>query len=220
LTFTDVSSAIRDFDIPKIGSDVGATVLTKVSQSPKTLQHFVSNIGRHDIYYTRKLSSIVQILNFVPSIRDEKGKKRNPSELKKVTFASAPLRDVFLCALNSTLFYWYLTVWSDCRNLNKREVFGFPLTPTNDKVDDNFSDLANALMSDFQQHSKVLQMNYKDWGSMRIQCLYPKYSKPIIDKIETALARNYGFTEEELDFIINYDIKYRMGATSEQEDAE
>jgi hypothetical protein len=25
------------------------------------------------------------------------------------------------------------------------------------------------------------------------------------------LARHYGFTEEELDFIINYGIKYRMG---------
>lgn len=25
------------------------------------------------------------------------------------------------------------------------------------------------------------------------------------------LAKHYGFTEEELDFIINYDIKYRRG---------
>jgi hypothetical protein len=25
------------------------------------------------------------------------------------------------------------------------------------------------------------------------------------------LAQHYGFTDEELDFIINYDIKYRMG---------
>jgi hypothetical protein len=25
------------------------------------------------------------------------------------------------------------------------------------------------------------------------------------------LAKYYGFTDEELDFIINYDIKYRMG---------
>ena len=25
------------------------------------------------------------------------------------------------------------------------------------------------------------------------------------------LAKHYGFTEEELDFISNYDIKYRMG---------
>ena len=39
----------------------------------------------------------------------------------------------------------------------------------------------------------------------------PKY----IDEIDTVLARHYGFTEEELDFIINYDIKYRMGKKSE-----
>lgn len=42
-------------------------------------------------------------------------------------------------------------------------------------------------------------------------CYYPKLSKPIIDEIDKVLARHYGFTEEELDFIINYDIKYRMG---------
>ncbi len=36
-------------------------------------------------------------------------------------------------------------------------------------------------------------------------------AKPIIDKIDEFLAKHYGFTEEELDFIINYDIKYRMG---------
>ena len=27
----------------------------------------------------------------------------------------------------------------------------------------------------------------------------------------TLQVKHYGFTEEELDFIINYDIKYRMG---------
>lgn len=36
-------------------------------------------------------------------------------------------------------------------------------------------------------------------------------AKPIIDEIDRVLAEHYGFTEEELDFIINYDIKYRMG---------
>ena len=36
-------------------------------------------------------------------------------------------------------------------------------------------------------------------------------SKPIIDEIDKVLAKHYGFTEEELDLIINYDIKYRMG---------
>jgi len=31
------------------------------------------------------------------------------------------------------------------------------------------------------------------------------------------LAAHYGFTDEELDFIINYDIKYRMGRETRNE---
>jgi hypothetical protein len=34
---------------------------------------------------------------------------------------------------------------------------------------------------------------------------------PLIDQIVTLLAQHYGFTEKQLDFIIKYDIKYRMG---------
>ena len=45
-------------------------------------------------------------------------------------------------------------------------------------------------------------------------------SKPIIDEIDKVLAEHYGFTDEELDFIINYDIKYRMGKGLEGEDEE
>ena len=32
------------------------------------------------------------------------------------------------------------------------------------------------------------------------------------------LARHYGFTAEELDFILNYDIKYRLGRDTENEE--
>ena len=35
------------------------------------------------------------------------------------------------------------------------------------------------------------------------------------DEIDRALARHYGLSDEELDFIINYDVKYRMGASAE-----
>jgi len=31
------------------------------------------------------------------------------------------------------------------------------------------------------------------------------------------LAKHYGFTAEELDFILNYDIKYRMGRDAGEE---
>ncbi len=47
-----------------------------------------------------------------------------------------------------------------------------------------------------------------------------KKSKNIIDEIDTVLAEYYGFTEEESDFIINYDIKYRMGKELENREEE
>ena len=37
-------------------------------------------------------------------------------------------------------------------------------------------------------------------------------------KAESFLAKRYGLTEEELDFIINYEIKYRMGRDTEPDD--
>ena len=45
----------------------------------------------------------------------------------------------------------------------------------------------------------------------------------LFEDIDRVLMQHYGFTEEELDFIINYDIKYRMGlagqaATGDQDD--
>ena len=42
-------------------------------------------------------------------------------------------------------------------------------------------------------------------------CLRDGYIKSI-DKMDECIADRYGLTEEELDFIINYDIKYRMGS--------
>jgi hypothetical protein len=43
-------------------------------------------------------------------------------------------------------------------------------------------------------------------------------SKPIIEKTNKVLAKLCGVTEEELNFIINYDIKYRTGGELEGEE--
>ena len=46
-----------------------------------------------------------------------------------------------------------------------------------------------------------------------------KPCKSILVEIDTVLAKHDGFTAEELDFIVNYDIKYRLGRGAETEDA-
>ena len=66
-------------------------------------------------------------------------------------------------------------------------------------------------MKNYQKNSKIKYTYYQSVGQVEYQEFYPKLSKPIIDQIDCVLAEHYGFTQEELDFIINYDIKYRMG---------
>jgi len=46
--------------------------------------------------------------------------------------------------------------------------------------------------------------------------IQPSLLQPQPDRV---LAQHYGFTDEELDFIINYDIKYRMGRDSGGDDS-
>ena len=79
-----------------------------------------------------------------------------------------------------------------------------------------FAELTDKLMLDLKAHSQRKEAYYKSIGQVAYS---DKYAKPIIDKIDRTLAKYYNFTEEELDFIFNCDIKCRMGKDSAEEDA-
>ena len=66
-------------------------------------------------------------------------------------------------------------------------------------------------MKDLQENAKKKKISTQGGDSISYCEYYASKSKPIIDEIDRVLAEHYGFTDEELDFIINYDIKYRMG---------
>ena len=76
--------------------------------------------------------------------------------------------NICLCVLNSSLFYWLLTLWSDCRNLNRREILGFPLDikAMDASLRGALDRLAKTLMNDFSEHSLILKMSYSKWGAM------------------------------------------------------
>ena len=220
LTYSNTKEFIKDGSISKVATKIEKSILEKVTLQKKYLDLYINKTGTYQIFYTRKLSGFVQILDFIPEIYDNNNQKRDPSELKNLSFSTKEIRDVFLVLLNSNLFYWFLTIYSDCRNLNKREIGSIALDFENlpKSLHQPLSDLSMALMDDFKSNSKLLEMSYEKLGKMKIQCIYPKFSKPIIDEIDRVLAQHYGFTEEELDFIINYDIKYRMGKDNGSDD--
>jgi len=175
--------------------------------------------GKFRVFYARKVHAFLNVLDFIPKIYDGHGKRRDPSEQKMLEFDTKPLADAALCALNSTLFRWFLSTFSDCRNLNRREVLSIPLGLSHvvQQEGARVAKLARSLSESLQQNSETREMRFKD-DVLKVQCIIPRHSKPILDEIDTVLAGHYGFTAEELDFILNYDIKYRLGRDAESDD--
>jgi len=66
-------------------------------------------------------------------------------------------------------------------------------------------------MKDYKYNSEMKEKTSALTGNIVYQEFYPRKSKSIIDEIDQVLATHYRFSAEELDFILNYDIKYRMG---------
>jgi hypothetical protein len=55
-------------------------------------------------------------------------------------------------------------------------------------------------------------------GEVRLQSFSAALSKPVLDKIDAVLGRYYKLMPNELDFVINYDIKYRLGAEASDDE--
>ena len=75
-------------------------------------------------------------------------------------------------------------------------------------------------MAHMRTHAERKVIRTSDGHEISYDNFYGSKSKPIIDEIDRILAKHYGFTDEELDFIINYDIKYRMGRESGEDTEE
>jgi hypothetical protein len=136
---------------------------------------------------------------------------KSSNEYKTFYFDTIVERDNFVASMNSSLFFYFWETVSDCWHITNQELSEFRLSLK--KIEGNdLSNLAKELESDLEAKKGYV-------GSVQTEYeYYHKKSKPIIDEIDRVLAKHYGFTEEEFDFIVNYDIKYRMGG--ELEDGE
>ena len=133
---------------------------------------------------------------------------------KKCYFQSSEKSKYYMAALNSNLFWWYYAVNYDMFNCKDYMIFAFRLNYNNNS---KLESLANELEEDLLKNRQELITHSKTRGVVNSYVYKKRYSKPIIDLIDVVLSKYYGFTEEELDFIINYDIKYRMGGDLEED---
>ncbi len=215
----DSTSSLVEEAIPKICTKIESEILSRLANDNPLARYFTTH-SRHVVYYTRKLRYFVQFFDFVPLIKDSKGKKIEPTELKELLLATESNKEVVIAVLNSSLFFWFFCAFSDVRNVNKREILAFRCSL--DKIDPTLAgelrSLGGKLMKDFDKNSRMLTGNYGESGVLHIQSFQPRLSKPIIDEIDTVLAKHYGLKQEELDYILNYDAKYRLGRDTDKEE--
>ena len=117
---------------------------------------------------------------------------------------------IFSAAFNSNLFWWYYSINYDLFNFKDYMIFGFQLTYPMSFVKE-LGKLSDLMENSLRNNAVYYQIKSKTAGVNQTVTYQKHLSKNEMDEIDKILAKHYGFTEEELDFIINYDIKYRMG---------
>ena len=207
LAFTDIGDLHYDSAIPKISSPIHLRILTKMLGAARTVGSTLA-VPRGDtreILYHSTPVSWIRAHTEPPYFRSDRDGEKVPTGLNRL-WPMLEISESVHCILTSTSFFiWWLSL-SDCYHLNRPEVISFPLAK-----DDALKPLSVELEGDMNANAKRRVYHYKTSGRVEYDEFYLKMSKHIIDKIDRTLAEHYGFTEEELDFIINYDIKYRMG---------
>ena len=126
-----------------------------------------------------------------------------------MNFSDARTKELALSVLNSTLFYWFYQMRTNCRDFNPSDFKTFPLPKFTKNAE--FTTLAGRLTKQLDKSTSRTSADHTLTVSIQFETFRPRDCKPIIDEIDTVLAKHYGFTDEELDFILNYDIKYRLG---------
>jgi hypothetical protein len=185
---------------PKLGYDLENSILQKVLKQDCVNRYLAPTPNSNTMFYRSAGGLYWKVfINFPWPYQTTSN--------KQCSFLPEYDRDVFVTLFNSSLFWWYYTVTFDSFNLKDYMLFGFRFSyPEDDLIVRALQTLCQELMDNFRQHAKHLKR-----GNTGSYTIYARKAKTIIDKIDRILAKHYGFSAAELDFILNYDIKYRVG---------
>jgi len=199
--------------IPQVGCPQAASILDKLESAS---HHVVASYSAPSssgylIHYHRSPRYWIRSTDFAQYFRSPT-RQRSVHHFRDVYLAGERPGKVVAAALNSSLFFlWFLSIGNG-RNLTGVDVLQFPIGDTGSEHLDKLPAVFDRLMLDYQANSFVRTREDCEFQEFR-----PSLSKPIMDEVDGVLTKHYGFTDEELDFIINYDIKYRMGRDAGEE---
>ena len=204
--------------MPKIGNYLAESILKKMD-SFKTAS-FLNNAFQVSFYVHRIPYNYVKAFDFAPYFYNEVDGEKKSEDYKTYYLHDSKHSQIMLAVLNSNLFFWWWYALFEGYHCGKHEIQSFPIgldTMTNE-IQRKLIELAGVLMKNIKSNKNRKNCWYKNTGKVVYDEFYPRKSKAIIDQIDLVLTKHYGLSEEESDYIINYDIKYRSGKDSEEDE--
>jgi hypothetical protein len=206
---------------PKYSTSMTVSIFEKLSNDlVKTIEAISAvSVSENFIFYQEATQYWVKAIHEIPFYQ-RNSIQSAPSHGRYLYFQNPETPKAISSLLNSSLFYIYFIAYSDCFHLSDTIVANFP-TKINLESDKSLIKLGDELLKSLKSNSESKTIETRDGEIIDYAEFFTSKSKPIIDQIDQILAQHYGFTDEELDFIINYDIKYRMGrdAANDAEEA-
>jgi len=201
------------FWVPKLSEKIEQSLLEKVCRTKIVLYQLMRD-SEHRVYYRTTGGLYWKVFTDFPPAFRVNGIEGHSTRETWFTLAQKNMVRAAIAALSSDIFWWWYAITSNCRDLNPYDIQNFPL-PDSLIGDPQLDFLGGIYLEDLKKNSVMLIRQQRQTGRTETQSFKIQKSKPIIDEIDRILAKHYGFTDEELDFIINYDIKYRMGQETE-----
>lgn len=218
LSFNETIDIPNFNTITKVGSTIEATILRKLQMSGSTVAPYLQST-QSGCYYHNAPIHWVRAFTFAPYFWSERDGEKISDHYKPISLDNNQHTRCFIAIMNSSLFYCWFVWTSNCRDLTAREIGNFYFDPS--RLSQDFivalEKCSDRLMKCYKSISLMINVNYTATGKVKYEQIDTKQCKAIIDEIDHILAKHYGFTEEELDFIINYDIKYRVGQEGVEE---
>jgi len=166
------------------------------------------------MYYQEACRYWVKAIEGMPFFK-RNGERVEPPHGRTIHFTSRLASSFATCLLNSSLFYWLYSAMCDCEHINDGFVREFPIPSGWDQID--WAVLSSKLMKSLAANATRKKISTKQGHKIEYDEMNAVESKAVIDEIDTTLAQAFGLSSGELDFIVNYDLKYRMGSESEEE---
>ncbi|GHV41199.1 hypothetical protein FACS1894187_22770 [Synergistales bacterium] len=199
--------------LPKVGSKDMARIARKI-QSNITLGISCKQETPNKIYWVRVPGYFCQFFVSPPMVTPENGgRPRQRGEVNAISLNDKKMQTIAHAILNSSIYYLFFCSYTDTRHVNSGDVTGFPLNlvALEKSIGTELSSLSEELSECFSMNTSKQRKS-----GLLIDSVDSKSCKPIIDRIDSLLAEHFGFSQEELDVVINYDIKYRMGGADEE----